>query len=84
MTREGYEFDPCDLPTGKGKPNGKKWWQFDRSTFMKNWWKARWCRGCKGLHIGRKVDHNHCDFLKSDDAHARVNGRFNHKCRSKI
>jgi len=56
---------------------------FNQSRFMKNWWKARLCHKCKGLHIGRKVDHNHCDFLNSDDAWARVNGRgcLNTECR---
>ena len=46
---------------------------FDRTKFMKNWWKARACHGCKGLHIGRKVDHNHCNFNASKGTD-RVNG----------
>ena len=51
---------------------------FDRSRFMKNWWRARLCRGCTELHIGRLVGHNHCDFrgghmLEGDQ---RTNGRI--------
>ncbi|GAG30548.1 unnamed protein product [marine sediment metagenome] len=54
---------------------------YDHSKFMKNWWKARLCHGCKSLHVGRKVDHNHCDLAPSDDLKQdRVNGREQHKC----
>ena len=41
---------------------------------------AKLCIGCKWLHIGENVDHNHCDrkvgqgFMHDE----RVNGRFNH------
>lgn len=49
---------------------------FDRSRYMKNWWKARVCHGCKGLSIGRSVDHNHCNFSDAVWARDRVNGRI--------
>ena len=47
---------------------------------MKNWWRARLCRGCKFLHIGHHVDHNHCDSNPANGwRQDRVNGydRFN-------
>lgn len=48
---------------------------FDRSKFMKNWWKAKACHGCRGLSIGRSVDHNHCDFHAPIGMH-KVNGHI--------
>lgn len=57
---------------------------FDRSTFMKNWWKARQCHGCKFLHLGRQVDHNHCDAKsfgeEQENRERRVNGRREFVC----
>ena len=35
--------------------------KFNRQRFMRNLNTARQCWGCKFLHIGREVDHNHCD-----------------------
>jgi len=56
---------------------------FDRSRFMKNWWRARTCHECKFLHIGRKVDHNHCDLKPFTDwREDRVNGHSNYNCYS--
>jgi len=40
--------------------------RFDRSRYMTNRWKARSCCGCEYLHIGRRVDHNHCDYAHDD------------------
>ena len=54
--------------------------KFDRKRFMKNLNKAKQCHGCKYLHIGQNVDHNHCD-CKYGDGHwqdDRVNGHYNH------
>lgn len=53
---------------------------FDRRQYMRNFHKAKQCRGCKWLHIGRGVDHNHCDS-RGGDSHwqdHRVNGHFNY------
>ncbi len=53
---------------------------FNRKKIMRNYWAARLCHGCKYLHVGRKVDHNHCD-CKFGDTHwqdKRANGHFNH------
>ena len=53
---------------------------FDRKKYMRNYRVARLCHGCKYLHVGRKVDHNHCD-CKFGDTHwqdKRANGHFNH------
>lgn len=54
-------------------------WSDDINRFKKNWWKARLCRQCKFVHIGKKVDHNHCDLQyhasSKDDREDRVNGR---------
>jgi len=46
--------------------------KFDRSRYMKNWWRARLCRGCKFLHVGREVDHNHCDRRPLDNIQRRM------------
>ncbi len=35
--------------------------RFNRSDWKKNHWKARLCWGCKWLHVGKSVSHNHCD-----------------------
>lgn len=53
---------------------------FDRSRYMRNWWMARLCHGCKFLHVGESVDHNHCDCKFGGDPHwqdKRVNGWHN-------
>ncbi len=36
---------------------------------------AKYCKGCAWLHIGQKVDHNHCDYTDShqDKLYKRVN-----------
>jgi len=53
--------------------------EFNRARFMRNWWAARLCRGCIFAHIGREVDHNHCDIRGATHwMDARVNGRHNH------
>lgn len=36
--------------------------KYNHSRFMRNYWKARLCHGCECLHVGRDVDHNHCDL----------------------
>ena len=40
--------------------------------------KAKYCIGCAWLHIGEKVDHNHCDYNYADESHKRVNGLFDY------
>jgi len=53
--------------------------KFDRARFMKNWWKARLCQDCISAHIGREVDHNHCDIREATSwMEKRVNGHHNH------
>lgn len=52
---------------------------FDRSKFMKNWWKARQCHGCRFLEVGRKVDHNHC-VIGGPYQEQRVAGRASTSC----
>ena len=52
---------------------------FDRSRFMKNWWKARLCHGCGFLHVGREVDHNHCE-IGGPYQELRVAGRVSRSC----
>ena len=51
---------------------------YDHSRFMQNWWRAKECRGCKFLHIGESVNHNHCDNpQKGREEEKRVNGHNN-------
>ena len=63
--------------------------EYDHSRFMKNYWRARLCHGCKYLHVGRNVGHNHCDYYLSSDLRDRiVNNRLceieaDCKCRQK-
>ena len=54
--------------------------KFDRKRFMRNLNKASQCWGCKYLHIGQNVDHNHCDCRYGDGRWQdhRVNGYFNY------
>lgn len=35
---------------------------------------AKYCKGCAWLHIGVKVDHNHCDYDENDKQYKRANG----------
>ena len=28
--------------------------------------KGKYCKGCAWLHIGEKVNHNHCDYTDKD------------------
>ncbi len=51
----------------------------DRKQYTKNYKRAKLCRGCKFLHIGRRVDHNHCDCRFGDNhwQDRRVNGYHN-------
>jgi len=53
---------------------------FDRKRFMENLNLARQCWKCKFLHIGRDVNHNHCDHPNGerDWSSKRVNGWYNH------
>ena len=55
---------------------------FNRSRFMKNWWKARLCHGCKFLCVGREVDHNHCK-IGGPWQELRVAGRILENCYNK-
>ena len=43
--------------------------KYDHSRFMRNYWRARLCHGCKYLHVGKNVSHNHCDFYRASDFH---------------
>ncbi len=38
--------------------------------------KAKACHGCKWLHIGYSVDHNHCDNSYCRFGDERANGHF--------
>ena len=51
---------------------------FDRSRFMNNLNKARFCWKCDYLHVGRHVNHNHCDCPCRDRFMAThtVHGKF--------
>ena len=54
--------------------------RFDRQQFMNNLNTARQCWGCRFLHIGRDVSHNHCDCRYGDSywQDHRVNGHYNY------
>jgi len=41
---------------------------------MRNYWKAKLCHGCIYLHIGKNVDHNHCDASGDAWENHRVSG----------
>jgi len=48
---------------------------------INNYKKGELCNGCKHLHIGINVDHNHCDHSnKSHWMEERVNGRQKESC----
>lgn len=53
--------------------------EFNRARFMRNWWAARLCCGCIYVHIGKDVDHNHCDIRRATRwMDERVNGRHDY------
>ncbi len=48
---------------------------------------GKYCKGCAWLHIGEKVDHNHCDYFPTsrnwDDLGRRANGNIEY-CNGKL
>ena len=55
-----------------------RYWTYD----LTNEEKAELCTGCIFLHIGKNVDHNHCEKTREawNWMEQRVNGRWKGKC----
>lgn len=51
---------------------------------MDNKRRAKLCIGCKFLHIGVNVDHNHCNKSKNYWMHKRANGLVEGDCIYKL